>query len=256
MDLGNRNPYTGPGGGSSTPAALSAALIAMRLSRAVFWDDCEYPVNANSTPYLLVTAGAGAVCAAYSGTDMKDAPGQTEYGCGTTSTGRVGHRTHSAAFQFSGGEALALQRMRHPVLSTVTDRYATVFGFVNTGTAIDQTNSVHFEYDEGGVATGGSASPNWKCVTVDNGSRTRTTTSVAVATSTFQALKIVVNAAGTSAAFYIDGVLVATHTTNIPTAAARRVGAGWHVIKSIGTTAISPVLDLYGHDVACTARAA
>lgn len=249
-------PNRAGGGGSTAPAALAAALLTMRMSHAFFWDDCEYPVNVNSTPYLLVTGGAGTVCAAYSGSDMKDNPGQSEYGTGTTSTGRIGDRTHTAAFQLSGGEVVLARRMRFPVLSSAAQRYGAVVGFISVGTAIDQTNAVLFEYDEGGVATGGSASPNWKCVTADNAARTRTTTSVAVTDATFQTLMIIINAAGTQAGFYINGALVASHTTNIPTAAARRVGAGWQIIKSVGTTAVSPVVDFYGHDVACAARAA
>ena len=56
---------------------------------------------------------------------------------------------------------------------------------------------------------------NWQAVTND-GTATTSDTGVAQAT-TFKRFEYLINAAGTSVAFYIDGVLVATHTTNIPT---------------------------------------
>ncbi|MBI5887076.1 MAG: hypothetical protein HZB85_10935 [Deltaproteobacteria bacterium] len=55
---------------------------------------------------------------------------------------------------------------------------------------------------------------NWKAYNSSGGTTTTTDTGVAPSTS-YQALKIIATAS--SIAFYIDGVLKATHTTNIPT---------------------------------------
>ena len=62
---------------------------------------------------------------------------------------------------------------------------------------------------------------NWACITRNGGSETRTTTSVAMNNSTSRTLRISINSAFSSVTFYIDGTLVATHTTNIPTVALR-----------------------------------
>src|SRR5574341_661691 len=64
-------------------------------------------------------------------------------------------------------------------------------------------------------------SVNWKCVTRGGGSETSTTTSTVFlsATSTVQLLRIDITSANVK--FYVDDVLVATHTTNLPTGNAR-----------------------------------
>lgn len=250
------DPLAGDGAapGTVSQATLVDDLFEVYLSGTPYFDECEYPVNASTIPYFSSTAGAGAVVAAFSGTNMATHPGQVEYGSGTTSTGRVGARTHTSAYQFSGGRARFRIIPYMTTLSDVAERYAFIAGFFNTPTAIDQGHGAFFEYDEGGVAGGGSASPNWKCVTADNAARTRTTTTVAVTAGVFQKLEIDVNAAGTEVVFKIGGVVVATHTTNIPTLSSRRTGTGFHLIKSIGTTARTFVVDQIAHHVTCTAR--
>jgi hypothetical protein len=74
---------------------------------------------------------------------------------------------------------------------------------------------------------------------------------VAVPVGGWDTLRIEVNAAGTSVAFFVDGVQVATHTANIPTGTARAFGAGWLLIKSLGTTARTVDADylLVEHDL-------
>lgn len=107
-----------------------------------------------------------------------------------------------------------------PAISVLIDRYRTTHGFGNTTGNTDEVNGVFFTYDEGGTINGTSASPNWQCVSVANSVRTLTTTSVAVSNTSWTKLRIVINANATSASFYVNGTLVATHTTNIPTFAA------------------------------------
>lgn len=242
------------GGGGTTPAVLGPALRAMQLQGLPYFDDCELPVTANTIPYILNTGGSGASAASYTNV-MYGAPGQTTFGTGTTSTGRTGDRTHTLCFSFGDGEATVARRLQLPVLSTAGDRYSTVVGFINVGTGVDQTNGAYFEYDEGGVAAGGSASPNWKIVTVNGSGKTRTTTTVPVDINTWYKLVIVVNADASQADFYINDVLVGTHTTYIPQrTTSARFGAGFHTLKSAGTTAVVTIVDFHGHHVTCVAR--
>lgn len=76
-----------------------------------------------------------------------------------------------------------------------------------------QVNGTYFEY------TDSVNSGNWQIVT--SSASTRTTTNTATAMSTgWHKYTITINAAGTSAEFFIDGSSVGTITTNIPTATA------------------------------------
>jgi len=97
-------------------------------------------------------------------------------------------------------------------LSTAADEYQFIIGLGDGNTSGAQTDGVYFEYDR-------TTNTNWLATTVAGGTSTQTDTSVAVATSTWVNLTYVVNAGATSIEFFIDGVSVATNTTNIPSGA-------------------------------------
>jgi hypothetical protein len=128
-------------------------------------------------------------------------------------------------------------------LSDATQRYQLVIGLFDTATAANQVDAVSFVYDEGGVSTGSAASANWQIRTASNSTRSWTTTTTAVAAATWYKLRVEVNAAGTSATFYINGANVGTIATNIPTGTARALGFGHLMIKSVGTTARTMDID-------------
>ena len=83
----------------------------------------------------------------------------------------------------------------------------------------------------------GNTGALWYAVTRNNGVETATSTGV-YNVGAFRTFKIVMNGAHTSVAFYINGTLVATNTTNIPTTALHPsltfkmlgnvVGRGWY----------------------------
>lgn len=111
--------------------------------------------------------------------------------------------------------------------------------FVGMASASPATsgNYVGFWYDipNQTITTSGS-SLRWMCVTASGAATTVTNSGVNVAdnggTSTWssgQRLRFEVNAAGTEVKFYIDGTLVATHATNIPTSI--HIGPALHVDK-------------------------
>jgi hypothetical protein len=111
---------------------------------------------------------------------------------------------------------------------------------LDTLNAANQVDAVAFVYDEGGVSTGSAASANWQAVTSSNSTRSwngSASGSAVVTAGQWDRLKIVVNAAGTQADFYVNDTLRFSHTTNIPAAAGRELGFGWLLIKSVGTTA-------------------
>jgi hypothetical protein len=61
--------------------------------------------------------------------------------------------------------------------------------------------------------------------------------------------EIDINPAGTQALFYINGTLVCTHTTNIPTGAGRTTSPRVQIIKSTGTTARTLLVDYWQQDL-------
>lgn len=129
------------------------------------------------------------------------------------------------------------------VNSDGTDTFQYICGFFDTSGVINQVDGAFFLYDSQGVSTGSAASGNWQLVTASNSVRTFTTSSVAIDNTNLQKLRIDVNAAGTSVQFYINDTLVGTHTTNIPTGAARQFGLGNFLQKSAGTTARTTDVD-------------
>jgi hypothetical protein len=93
------------------------------------------------------------------------------------------------------------------------------FNSVNDGVFFRYTHSVN--------------SGNWICVTRRSGVETVTNTSTAPTTASYTKFQILINSAGTSVSFLINGSVVATHTTNIPTSAGYSIG----ILKSAGITA-------------------
>lgn len=91
------------------------------------------------------------------------------------------------------------------------------FGFANTytisGGATPPTDAIRFVVD--GIAANGS---EIICETTDTSTSTETGTGVYLDSGDWIKLEIVVPKAGTSVEFYINNVLKATHTTNIPSA--------------------------------------
>jgi len=126
-------------------------------------------------------------------------------------------------------------RVKIPVLSAAAQRFACYSGL--QGGFAAPTDYIRFEYSDnlnsgkflcsccvGGVAT-----------TVDSG--------ITVNADTWYILKIVGNSDATSFAFYIDTILVATITTNIP--AAIDLHCFSQIIKSVGVTQRDYYVDFY-----------
>jgi hypothetical protein len=147
--------------------------------------------------------------------------GVIQLATGTLTTGGASYRLGSVNTPtfFVGTGAISYEvPINIETLSTLTNRFVNVFGFYTGSSITTSNNLISFIYDEGGVfAFGGiGASPNWKCVTGNGGTRTSTDSTVAVTASAWTKLRIEINANATSIGFYINDTLVATHTTNIP----------------------------------------
>jgi hypothetical protein len=208
------------------------------LGGVQYFNDFDSSVNF----YNLVSLTGGTAAATQRLTNF--VPNQTanqigiaHYQTGTLATGWAMHITEQSAngqqFQFGGGNWMYESYIEVNTLSDATNRFRFISGFGNVASSGTETNGAFFTYDEGGVSNGTIASPNWQCVTTVGAVRTLTTTSVAV-TTTWTKLRIIVNADATEVKFYIDGTLVATHTTNIPVLP-NRFKVKQMIAKSLGT---------------------
>lgn len=215
----------------------NAVLLSKYSERYEFFSDFINSIATQSSGIDLraVNNGTGAATSQQA-TDAANRVGLVRTGTGTTSTGRSGVSSAITAIRLSGGEWYYRIAVNVTALSTSGERFQFLCGFQDSNSTSDQTDGVFFLYDEGGVSSGSAASANWQCVTSNNGARTFTTTSNAVSAATWASLSILINAAANSVGFYINDVLAATHTANIPTGSGRLVGFGWLLVKSVGST--------------------
>lgn len=162
-------------------------------------------------------------------------------GCftGTTTSGRASNFDGDEGLWFANGWTWMLEtRACVDTLADATNDYAVYVGFCdNNLNASEPNDGAYFKYVRSVTGT------FWVCSTANNGARTNTTTAVAPAGLIMQVLRVDVNEAGTSVEFRIDGVLVATHTTNIPSASARSTGIGQKIVKSAGSTSRTLYID-------------
>jgi hypothetical protein len=153
-------------------------------------------------------------------------------GCstGTTATGRAAIGTGASNAMYLGnGLAIYRAAVKVVTLSDATDRFIVQSGWTDS-TAGAPTDAARFYYTD-------TAGTEWQCETVSNGTSTITAVGSALVAGQWYIHEIVVNAAGTSVEFYLDGTLVATHTTDIPTGLARLTGIHTGINKTVGTTA-------------------
>lgn len=164
-------------------------------------------------------------------------PGWLAMQTGTTTTGRAGFPNGTGSQVLLGHGVWVLEALISlSALSDATDTYTVFFGF-NDSTAGTGTDAVMFRY------THGANSGKFEAVTRSNGTETATDTGITVAATTNYKLRIEVNAAASSALFVINGSLVATNTTNIPSGSGRAVGMYMGIVKSAGTTSRALMAD-------------
>lgn len=184
--------------------------------------------------WVRIIAGTGSSTSGqYTTTSVGPRKGISTCNVGTTTTGRALIRSNLQPFSFNLGMELAARvSIVIPVLSIVTDEYISWNGFTDFSSGSSATNGAHFRYDR---LTDGNF---WACITKSAGAETKTVTAIPTVINTFYDMAISV--VGGKVIFWIDGVKVAEHTTNIPVAG---VGFGWSVgaLKSAGTTGTIPI---------------
>lgn len=160
--------------------------------------------------------------------------GVAQAGTGSTATGRSALASASLATMWLGSGACWFEaQVRCPsTISNSTDTYVLFAGLTDSvsGTPVD---AVWFTYTDT-AGTGATWRTECRSNSVSTGPTNVGSNLVALQWYT---LGIEVNAAGTEAKFYLDGVLVDTVTTNIPTGSTRALGFGVGIRKTLGTAA-------------------
>jgi len=176
--------------------------------------------------------------------------GVHQYATGIVATNFAQHLSSGVLSIYLGNGAWVFETsINLSNLSTALERFRTFHGFSTSVSQGTESDGVFFTYEEGGIFNGTAASPNWQCVTVANSVRTLTTTSTAVTASAWNKLRIEVNVAGTSVAFYVNGTLVATHTTNIPLGSnSRYLNVKQGLYKATGLTSRVMYVDYLGYE--------
>lgn len=191
--------------------------------------------------WLGTPVGAGATNSTGTAASVAGHPGILELVTGTATTGQsarylggVATGSAIAGFFLSGGASSQEWLVRLEDLSDGTNRYNFDVGLFDAQTlAVD---AVRFRYSDNLNAG------NWTAETIAASTTTATDSGVAVAADTWYKLRIDVNAAGTSITFYVNDVLVATHTTNIT---AVLIAPRCRIIKSLGTTSRTAYIDYF-----------
>jgi hypothetical protein len=212
----------------------------------------EHFASGTLSPGLAIMAnGTGA--AAISGSAAAGTWGTLGLSTGTTTTGRCGVHSTAASTTLSstlyaGAGAISMgAKLNVSTLSDGTETFTVRCGGVGDANSADSTDGIYFRYTH--TENGG----DWTCVTRANSVETATDSTIAVVAGTNYWLECVVNAAGTQVEFYINGVLRATHNTNVPTGTTRSFGLlPASIVKSAGTTARSVEIDDYYFDLTFT----
>lgn len=236
-DLDNERVLTAGTGIEITDAgAGSTVTVAWQhnpLSLARFWME-----GSSAGDFASVNAGTSAAVTFNTTDSNASHPGTCSSSTGSTATGRSCHcYIEGSSISFGSAAWRSAGTLKIPVLSDGTQTFTVTFGFQDTFTSGNSVDGAYFRY------THSVNSGKFECVTRSNSSETATDSGVTAAGNTWLSYRIEVAADGTSVAFYIDGTLVQTHTTNIPIASTRAVGYGHNIVKSLGTTARTLVTD-------------
>lgn len=149
----------------------------------------------------------------------------------TTGTTSVGYIYKDVHYSFGGASYSLEFRCQLNVLSNGTDTYILRLGFDDRLDLTAVSNGIWFEY------TDGVNSGKYTINAANGGVKTTTNTNITAVNGSWVKFKIVVAADGSSANFYIDGVLVGNISTNMPTGAAQKTALIFLIAKSAGTTA-------------------
>lgn len=176
------------------------------------------------SPYSATTANAGSAIAS----GAAGRPGLVALNTNTNANGAVAVVT-ALAYPFGAGSITWEGEVSLSALADGTNTFVAHVGlFDSTGTA-STTDAFFFRHST-------ANSGNWSILVLSGGSVTSNIdTGIPVVPSTYYRLKIVISAAATQIDFYINGSLIASVTTGLPTRSIM-YAAGCRIVKSVGTS--------------------
>ena len=195
------------------------------IDASVMWyikDDFHTQVWGKAIDSELYWYGAVSGSGATSAVQAAEAnhPGVGKLSTGTTLSGRVTYYQYVKSVYSTIGDTF--RTWLKPAVTGLGRKLR--IGFGDNLTNGTHTDGIWFEYDAG-------ASGNWIVKNANAGATTSTTTGTAVTTSWVE-LKAVYVDAVIGIRFYVDGALVATHTTNLPAGKEYGPVLQWHNVSS------------------------
>lgn len=190
--------------------------------------------STSTSPLGMTTVAAnGGASANTTGTAAH--PGVLQLQTGTSTNGVEGYRNSTAPMRFGGGRTIFQCNVRVPTLSDATELFVVSLGFGDNFSAAGlPTDGAIFTYSSSSAQY--TNTTKWSGMTLNNTASTEVPSSITVTAGQFYQLRIDANAAGTQIDFYVDGVLIGSSSTNIPTSAGREFGLGYKIEKLAGTT--------------------
>lgn len=164
-------------------------------------------------------------------------PGQVLLSTGTNAAGSSSININTNMMLLGGGSAVFEGSILLPTLGITAQQYIFRMGLGDTIGGTEPANGVYFQYANG---IGGDL---WSIKTSNASTRSITTSATAVAAATWYKLTAVINAAGTSVQFFVNGTSIGTIATNIPTT--NSIAPFFHIVKTLGTTARTVQADYY-----------
>lgn len=190
--------------------------------------------------------GQGATRTTLTITNKTNQQGVVESLTSANSTGTAGWYYGGGVFKGSGAITIETY-VNFTTLSTLAERYISLFGVYTGSNFNNPLNVIAISYDEGGQFLFANPSPNFKCVTRGGATNTTSITSVTVNAGQWYKLRIEISNDGSVVTFFIDNALVATHNSNTPlNTTALPIGA--MLQKMSGTTARAMQTDYFMYE--------
>lgn len=214
----------------------AARLAEPRLgpTRFFIFDDMETLSVPTGGGWVYSSSGSGSSQSAIVPIDEVSV-GWVKLAIGTNITSRSSRVIGSQSINFAAGQAKYRGRGQLGVLSDGTNTIVTRIGFIDSSFA-ESANGAFFRYVHS--ANGGL----WQAVTRANGVETWADTGITAAALITSVFEVEVDASIPQAVFKIDGAVVATITTNIPSGAAQSTGAGFYVQRTLGAVLVPTAL--------------
>lgn len=188
--------------------------------------------NGGISDWVVTNSGTGAGQTQASSHGDVIGIGFVDFNTGTTSIGRSARTLSSASIDVGDGLSIWRGRGKLNELSTGSQRYTLRIGFLDSASA-ESTDGCFFRYADN-VNSG-----RWQAVARQGGVESAADTGVSAVIDTLSVFQVVIDPTGPSAEFTIDGVSVATITSDIPVDAL--CGAGVVAIKSVGLTSVAAI---------------